>query len=296
MYKGITASLAAILAIALLAFSASAEAKSKKPAPLITISAQSPVAVGNKAIATATATCPGKTRAVGGGFLESTPIATPTASAQGSVYESLKVDQKSWRTSSQLFATGTASLNLTTYVNCRRHMPPTTTSTVTLPQANGPAIDQPVTATCAGALKAIAGGFSTPPPFTPTNGSTVVIDSLRSGTQSWTSQLLALGTASTLTSYAYCAKAKKSSTPQVRSPAPFNTGETATATAPCVGKKRQALAGGFSTPDAIATTTPPGSLSFYIPYESQRIGNAWRVSGMFAGGPRGSIVSTGYCV
>jgi hypothetical protein len=282
-------------AVVVLVPATSAEAKSKKPTRVTQMSAPSAPAIGDRAIATATATCPPKARAVGGGFLQTAPVATMTVAAQGSVYESQKVGQNAWRASSQLFTNQAGSiLNLETYVYCRRGAPKTTTAVATEPQANGPAIDLPPTASCLGKKKVLAGGFSTPPPFSAPGASTIVLDSVRSGAQAWTSRLLALGNASTLTSYAYCAKAKKGPTgPSVASPVTTGTGSLASAAAPCPAKKKT-LGGGFSQPQATADL-PASKLGFFIPYESRRIGNAWAVSGMFAGSPPGTIVSTAYC-
>ncbi len=290
-----TALVLAIFATAAL-LAAPAAAKTKKKPPITEMSASSPSVFGNGAIATATAVCPPSRRAVGGGFLESVPQLVANTS-QGSVYESFKVGQNAWRVSSQLFADSADDrLDLTAFVYCRRGAPVTSTTTVTAPQQNGIAISPPVTASCVGKKrKALAGGFSTPPPFATPTSSTSVLDSLRSAPRAWSARLLALGTASTLTTYTYCAKAKKAPpAPSIASSPISTSGTTATAVAPCTGRTKRPLGGGFSQPQATANI-PASQLGLFVPYESRRISTAWQVSGVFAGSPPGTIVSTAYC-
>jgi hypothetical protein len=192
--------LALIAAGLLSAGTADARPMAKKPRVVKAVTS----AEGAGAIATATATCPrqtsagkGRWRALSGGF-------TMTTNGSGVVYESRRDGQRSWRISAQSLS---GKVELKAYANCQRGVPKprAVSSTVATPGTSevGPA----AVAKCQSGY-AVAGGFSTPPPFTATGAANTVVGSLPNSTKAW--RVLALSDqASSLTSHVYCAKRKR---------------------------------------------------------------------------------------
>jgi hypothetical protein len=284
-----------VAAVSMLAFAATADAKSKHKKKLGPVLTQSVTVSGAGAqkILTATATCPSKTRAVGGGFL-GTPggiAAAPT------VFESQKVGQNAWRVSSQNVDFAPFDpVWLTASVYCRKGAPATsvTSATATIPAsfAHGPAAP----ATCAlPKQKVVGGGFVTSPPVAPAASAPdfIVTDSLATGPATWLTQVVTLTGGGNLTGFAYCAKQKKGLFGvSAASPAVNGSGAFATASASCPGKLSPGM-GGFSE-SGVASSPSAGSA--FIPYESERVDRSWRVSGLFttAGDP-GTLNSTAYC-
>jgi hypothetical protein len=261
--------------------------KKKKPGPVVTRSATSTVA-GKGQIATATATCPGKTRAVGGGF-----AATPsTNNGFVIVHESQKVGQNAWRASAQSFDFDAPDpVSLTTHAYCRRRAPATTAAQLTVPTPALQALGPIATANCPPGRRAVAGGFSTNPPVFGDEISNLVTHSLPSGTGGWFSQVVSQAS-SALTSYVYCAKLKKAPSLVTAAAPPNATAESiSTATASCPGK-RVATDGGFSQ---LGIDADPGH--YFLMYESQASGRDWRVSGVRAGsaGVPLTMSSSAYC-
>ena len=280
----------AFFAVGLMLLSGAAVAKKKdkrhKLGPVVTASATTSADKTN--IGQATATCPGKTRVISGGFSE-TP---PTIELLGLVYESQMIGNKAWRVSVLGYDPGAASgsINLTAYAYCRRNAPKisTVSTAVTTPAALqvGPS----ATAACPGKKKAVAGGFATDgPPLR-----TIIVESLLSPPAGWTTNLLSAGAGvGTLTGYVYCVKQKKPLTTAAATSAPVtDVHQIRSATATCAKAKQSALSGGFSQ----SPLNVIGDGNFFFIYESQRIGNAWVVSGFFTDGNAPSTVtSTVYC-
>jgi hypothetical protein len=284
----------AVCALTVAALAGGAEAKGKahkkKVGPLVAASA-SAVANGDRGIGTATATCPRKTVAVGGGY-SVTPPTIGSVVALGIPFESLKVGQKQWRVSVQQSTSGSGSILLSTFVYCRRGAARTSTAAAStpVPANNGPGAT--AQASCPAGRKAVSGGFSLPAPVGD-DGVSIVADTLRAGVSGWQTRALS-GQGSTVTSLAYCAKQKKAPK-EVAAPASptITTGATLTATATCLGKLRAGV-GGFSTP---GSGSPSGFVGFM--YESISTGTGWRTSGLYfkAGSatPIGNLNSYGYC-
>jgi hypothetical protein len=248
---------------------------------------------GQGAVITQIATCPKKTRAVGGGFT-GTPA---SAAAIPIVFESRKLGQRQWRASSQINDPGPAtSISLTAFVYCRAGAPKTSeaATTVGTPDANG--VGPSAIATCPGRRNALAGGFATPPPL---GGLTIArvltAESRRVGDASW--EALGVTTAgaggSSLTALAYCAKQDP---PAARAGVGSPNGAqvtSSTTSASCKAKER-AVAGGFAQPGAQANTP----IRIFIPYESRRTGNGWQAAGLLtatAGVPPGTFNAFAYC-
>jgi hypothetical protein len=263
--------------------------KAKKPGAIITRSA-SASASGTGSIVAATASCPGKTKAISGGFSQ-TPL-NLGAGYGGLVYESQKVGQKSWRVSSQVIDSGAPDpISLTTFVYCRKNVKGTSAATAAVPSAAALTDGPSVAASCAGKKKAVAGGSFMNPPLTGSSATAVLTGSVPTGPTSWQSQVLSGGAGTnTLTSVAYCAKGKAPTT--LSTTGPFPAGEVAvTTTVSCSGKKRKMIAGGFSeTPQS----SPPDGYIFI--HESVRNGDkTWSVSGVKVGPGAVAPIAAGFC-
>ena len=186
-----------LLAAAALLAAGPADAKVGKNKPKVVKAVASAPATG--AVATAIASCPkdsgskGPWRALSGGFV--------LQQGDAVVHESRRVGQSSWRASAQSFD---SQVSLAAYVNCQRGVPKpkAVSSTVATPAVSQ--IGPVATAKCATG-SAVAGGFSTPPPFTPMGAANTVIGSFPSGKRAWQAEALS-SQASSLTSHVYCAK------------------------------------------------------------------------------------------
>lgn len=267
----------ALAATITLAVSGTAEAKKKgkklKLGPVVTRSATGN-ATGNEAIATAIAVCPGKMKAVGGGFL-ATPI--DPANVTPYPFESQKVGQKSWRVSVQLIdPLPVQTVNLTAYVYCRLGAPGTSTESVTLSTPPGPVVGPAATLGCDPKRRLVGGGFATAPPVTGSVLRNQVIGSQADGAGGWVTTVIS-ALSSSITGYAYCAKQKRapSRATSTVTGQPFN-GTPSAATASCVGRSVP-LGGGFSQ------TASFGPTNLFRIYESQRVPGGWRVSALRTG-------------
>jgi hypothetical protein len=243
-------------------------------------------ASGDGSTATATATCPHGTRAAGGGF-----NAASSSEAIALVYESVKAGQHSWRASAQLLDPGNQStLDLTTYVYCRKHFPVTRSTATTVPTDGQVQIGPTASASCPSGEIAMAGGFRMAAPLVSPTVTDLFFDSIRSGTSSWDARVVT-GPAgpSAITSEAYCARnatalleSDGSSTPNAQDSV------SSTATAACPNGTSPA-AGGFAQPDSAV-------VSFFFVYESRRVGDGWQVSGLHSGADPGvALDSAAYC-
>jgi len=271
-----------------------AEADRKGKAPkrgILTRTALGTVA-GDRAILTATASCPKRTRAIGGGFA----VPPPESGYSPLVFESQKIGQRQWRASAQM---GQASpftpKTITVEAYCRRGAPATTTVTSTVPtheavplHANGPA----TSASCPSNRRLTGGGFSTPPPLSDFGAANGVRRSEPTG-NSWTTEVESDNAPSSVSSYAYCAKlrgtpsltAVAATVPGVN-PAPSSTSVTAT----CVGK-RTMVAGGFGQTYVLSV----GGGTFLV-VESRRVGKSWlAVSDQGGDSTAISFTSVGLC-
>jgi hypothetical protein len=180
-------------------------------------------------------------------------------------------------------------VTLTAYAYCRRNPPKAkdTKLTIVTPAADltGPTVQ----AICAGTGQALAGGFATSPPLVGNSVRPLMLESVRSGTSSWQSLVLSGSSHSgTITSHAYCAaKTKAPSAVSAVSPPITTALATTSATAACP-PKRTALHGGF-------TQTGATNSNLMAIYESQRVGNAWRVSGVHLGTASSTVGAQAYC-
>lgn len=263
--------------VALCAPSAEGKGHGKKPDTVTNVAAASNGVTGVGAVATETAVCPAKTRAVGGGFL----------SGSGIVFESRMVGVNAWRVSTQN-RTDHAS-GLVTYVYCRKGAPKTTVVSKTAIAASVGA-GTSVVPRCPHGRKAVAGGFSTPPPVESGLIDNVVTDSLRQGADRWRTAALSGRVGAAVTGYAYCAKRKKAPPARTGS-APTVTGDMTDtgAVSPRCGKQT-ALMGGFSQVGATGF-----GVAFPLYTQSQRAHKTWNVSATDVGGGPLTVSSTAYC-
>jgi hypothetical protein len=261
-----------------------------KPSPsLITRSTTIPLPPHQ--LLTATATCPGGARAVGGGFSGSPGGIEPTV-----VTESRRSGRASWIASGlRASPLTTTPGSLTSTVRCRRGGPKITevAAAATLPAATGPG-DHPrasVTASCSGKLRAISGGFSSE--ADPKQALAVLAeDSHRVAKgRGWTFSASHNNPATRqLTAYAYCARARV----QKRTGSASLTGDLSTKSAdtrPCGGGLAP-ISGGFLT--SAATLAGGGDTVFVLASLPQ--GGGWRATGLHSGAQStGQLKSFAYC-
>jgi hypothetical protein len=273
-------------AIAALALAAAADAKKKAP-PKVKVASATASASGAFDVATATAACPGKTKAIGGGFATSAPQ-LPTHWLD--VYESRRVGDDRWRVSGVEYFAGGDSL--TAYVYCEALNPKAKIKTATATAPLG-ALNAATTAfaTCPKRTKAFSGGFASPP-ATATDASYVSRATGTSGT-GWVVDATNLEGAAPreVTAYAYCAVFGKL---KGRSASVAVTGPAGKATAvltPACPNGGKAHSGGF------ATSTPVGGLTATaLVYESRALGKRWIGAAAASGAATSStLVATGYC-
>jgi hypothetical protein len=265
-----------ISAATLLALPASAAAGTKS---------KSVTATGHFAIVSATAKCPSGQQATGGGF-----ATVDNANPNIRVYESRKVRQRSWRASGQIFDGGGTNLGvtLTAFVYCSKDAPSTRSKSATVMGTSGNTLFG-ADARC-GPGKAQAGGFLGTPPFTP--GTSRITDSYRVDKKTWRSRMLLMGFAPgiTVTSYVYCADAKKPS-PRSASTTSATAGTLHRALSAKCKRGTKPVAGGFSQPNA--TATPQGNFTRFS--ESFRSGKQWLVSASHFGAESTTLNSIAYC-
>ena len=137
--------------------SADAQAATRNKPKVVKAVASAPAA---GAVASATASCPqrlgskGPWRALSGGFV--------VQQGDGIVHESRRVGQRSWRASAQSFS---GLVSLAAYVNCQRGRAQGQSRQLHRPHP-GRLPDRPRGDGEVHPGSAVAGGFSTPPPFT----------------------------------------------------------------------------------------------------------------------------------
>lgn len=276
-----------VIAISLLALPATDAGAAKRNKPRAAKALAS--ADGAGAIATATASCPagsskkGPWRALSGGFV--------LTNGDGIVYGSHRVGARGWRASAQSQA---GRIDLAAYVYCQRGVPKPKARSSSLATPAASQIGPGAVAKCQTG-SAVAGGFSTPAPFTPTGAANTVIGSFPSGKRAWQSQALS-SQASSLTSYVYCAKRdSKPKTKQAKvesSSVATNAGTVAfSTTGLCPAARLSPGGGGFrqtgATPSQylipVRSTQRPSTPSSNKPLPPGYYGNVWEAHGLKVG-------------
>jgi hypothetical protein len=253
-------------------------------------------ATGNGSIATATARCPGKGRAIGGGFTETPPV---PGQASGIVFESRKVGQKSWVVSTQLSDPGapdTIALRTTVYCENKGKLKTKQRSqTVTI--FGQPATGFEAGPSCGKGKTVRSGGFLTSPPVVGANHAHQVYASLGSNVQ-WIATALDTGAApGTLTTLVDCAKKKDvDDTVKAReaAAAPVSgNGTVSTASVKCPGK-RTGLTGGFDQAEP-GQITPLPNANFLVHSMAFNGVKTWVVTGTHVGGPATALKANLVC-
>jgi hypothetical protein len=294
----------AVLAIALAAPAvATAKTHAKTPGPVISV--QSSSALSGYGTATAIAPCPSGTGVVGGGFTaQPTPANSP--GAPGALVFESRAAGNGW--SASAIEDSIAPGSVTAEAECRKNAPPLTqvSGVAQLPasSASGPGTGT-ATAACPAGFAAVAGGFAGVGVAT---GPRAVIagTSRRSADGSgWQARGLNLGGApDSITSYAYCAKARVT---EISSTLASGTGAGASIVAdaqPCprinvkvhkhgrakkVRRRTQPVSGGFMLSDLAAGDNGP------INFASTRSAGAWHTGAFEFKGGTGTVTGFAYC-
>ncbi|MDP9189712.1 MAG: hypothetical protein M3O25_10730 [Actinomycetota bacterium] len=268
----------------------SAEAAKPKAPPKLRSASATVTASGTESVASATATCPAKTKAVAGGYTTSIPALPPAASPHWlNVHESQRVGEKAWRVSGVDYLGGTDSLTAYVYCEALKTKVRTASQTVALPTTANTGTTG--FATCPEGSKPLSGGFSLPPASAA--DASYVSRSIAGNRIGWVvdATRLAVSGARSLISYAYCAEVPaiktKSAARSVLGPA---GSLTQAATGRCA-KRASARGGGF------ATSTPVGGLlATALVYETRRLGRGWTSSAVASGATTSStLVTNAYC-
>ncbi len=231
---------------------------------------------------TATATCPGKRVAVGGGFLTSTSAPENFVI----VYASFRVSNNSWASNAVGYPGGT----LTTYVYCRKLKKPPSEVAGAVTTSPGDFAAATATASCPRKTTLLSGGFSSTQGPTGFDFAKVTTAINRGGTWTYTATNNSDLT-ETLTGYAYCAKGVKApelATGSNSGGATPGGGTVSASAASC--SRRQLSAGGFSGSPSVALGPTP-----YV-IKSQIDGSAWSATTMNSGIPGPvSLETQGIC-
>ena len=257
----------------------------KKPLKIKQATASANV-VGSFNVATATASCPAKTKAVGGGYVTSQPS---IPNHWLNVYESQRLNNKQWRVSGVEYFPAPATDSLVAYVYCEALRAKVRTVAATIPLTPTLHGTTSVLALCPKGRKAISGGFLGPA-ANAGNGSYISRSTL--GLNGWVVDATNLmGVPGAVTAFVYCAKVGKVNqlSADVAVLGPGNS--VRSARTPRCAKRKTARAGGF------ATSTPVGGLqATALVYESRRIGATWLSSASASGNSTSStLVSTALC-
>jgi len=239
-------------------------------------------------VATATAKCPGKMKAVAGGYSTSLP---GVPNHWLNVYESQRVGQNQWRVSGAEFFPAPGADTLTAYAYCETLRTKVRSVPVSVPLSTTVNGSTSVLALCPSGTRALSGGFVTPAPNAA--DASYVSRSTVAGQSGWVVDATNLRGASarTILGYVYCARIRK---PPQRSASvpllgPANNFRTVI-TPSCTGRTT-ARGGGF------ATSTPVGGLAgTALVYETKRIGKSWTTSASASGNATSStVVGTAIC-
>jgi len=276
-----------------------AAAKKKKPKPINVQTATAlSAATGDGGTASATANCPPKTVAIGGGFY------APFAFNQ-SIYfptSSIRASNTSWQASGFVDTNGPGpTITLTVEAYCAKlpgQVVEASSSGTVQPSsfANG-------VVSCPGKSQLLSGGFTISSDVVPNYP--FVFSNHRGGTNSWTADFATLTTQKSTTTRAYCFKKKKGKKKKKsKLPAPQTltdlsaTGSLAgssmtqgVANVPVCPGKRRTLSGGWTAP--IVALIPGSSVPVF--FESRRVGGAWKVSAEQLGNSPGTFSGLAYC-
>lgn len=299
MHGGRTRIATAVAAVAAMALAAApAQAQNQKPiagGKLRTATATAtPVLLGQ--IASATAECPGKTKAVAGGYATTPPLIAPTPAGGHylNVYESQMIGSDQWRVSAVQYLGNLDSLTVYVYCQKRKGSLSSASGTVSIPTAAHTATEGETECEVG---KVLSGGFVTEAPSVISDDASVVTASHRASKRSWSASATRVapmgGPAEprTLTTYAYCAKASKIKQRSQSAPVVGPQGTSHKATPKKCQKKSKPRAGGFAVPH-LAT----GLNNSAVVHETRLVGNRWVASASATGNnTNASVTSYQYC-
>ena len=294
-----------------------AEAKKKPKPPAVSVRTATASTTAADQVASATATCPVRTIALGGGF--ALPFVQTPSSVSDIVllYESRRSGPRSWTASGGRLDSGSPgpALELTAYVTCRAPLLAAKTKpkkkaetakqkkrrlTLTEVSSTSASVGEngqvATSASCTGGRRALSGGFSSAPlPMTAAGDAFPVINSsLRTAPGIWTASMTNVGEAPrSLTAYVYCASGATSSelagaSPLPETPSFANLGK-ATGASPACPKRRRVVAGGFNGPFSFIGARP--FITGSVPQ-----GAAWSTSAINLSPTAGAVTSIGYCL
>jgi hypothetical protein len=278
-----------ILGSAILAAPAAAKAGKKGLGPVVTRTAMATSTVSGPI--TATARCPGKTQAVGGGFSTSSGL-DPTGGLHAvTVYASYRSSRSSWVNNAVAFGVGET---LTTHVYCRRVPKPIIAVTAAASTPFGIHQGGTAIARCPGKRRLVAGGFNST--IGPGQADGVSPYASLSHGGGWTySATNNTDRPQSMVSHAYCAKGVRKPKLVTGSSSQESTlpGGAVPASSVDCSRGRQLSAGGF-------TATPSNGPSFRVtqnlirPEAGGAVWNATDINFGAAAGPL-SVETQGVC-
>jgi len=242
-------------------------------------------------IASATASCPGKTNAVAGGWATTPPltIAPINGGHYLDVYESQMVGGDQWRVSAVQYLGNSDSLTVYLYCQKRKGSLSSSSETVLLPSANHAAAESE--AECRRG-RVLSGGFITEPPSG--GNATVVTASHRAANRVWASsatRVATTGQVRTLTAIAYCAKASRIRQRSATIPVLGPVGASHKATPRNCQKKSKPRAGGFAVPPLAS-----GLNNTAVVHETRLVGRRWIAAASATGnGTNSTVTAYQYC-
>lgn len=245
-------------------------------------------ATGAFNVATATATCPGKTKAVAGGYTTSQPS---MPNHWLNVYESQRVGQRQWRVSGVEYLPAPASDTLTAYVYCEVLKAKVRSVEASAPLTPIAHASSSVLALCPSGTRALSGGFLTP--ASNAADASYVSRSTVAGQNGWVVDAANLAgvTPRAMFGFVYCARVAKIRQRSASVPLLGPANNFRTVVTPACAGKTTARGGGF------ATSTPVGGLfGTALVYETRRIGRSWTTSASASGNSTSStLVGTSLC-
>jgi hypothetical protein len=293
----------ALLVCAVAVPAVSAKGKGKSTKSFAGKSLTVPLAAGLSG--SATATCPSKTHATGGGYSVS-PAFNPSAltGVRSVVTESIFSAKRTWRGTASAYASPPQAGTLTTRVQCESDLlikrllststPPTAIPVDTLADVN---------LTCPAGTQVLSGGYtlSPPPSLTdPTMIGAFVLASRRTAPNQWTITVLnptpPVGVATaTITGVGLCEKSKSGKVSEVSSVTAIGSDARSVGQASC-SKRKHVVSGGFDvSPHTAGASSPAVSVD-----ESESSGDRTWKSGLYElpgpSLPAGSTLTTfAYC-
>lgn len=312
-HRGIQLLAAAVLCALLIA--PAAEAKKKAKSTPVTVRTASDTTTVPGELVSATATCPKKTIALGGGFDAPIVVVGSGITDIHLLSESRRSGQNAWTVSGIRQDSGSAgpALTLTASVLCRS---PALNSKkqgkakagsakakakklkITEVSATGPTAAgggaSSASAVCPGSQRPISGGFSASPPATTSPGSFPLFWLDRRTTpNTWSAAFYNSGsTARAVTSYAYCASRATSeggTTAALPASSPGNLLGASALSPPC-SKKHPLVGGGYENTQPGAATAFP-IVSGSLP----QAGGSWLLKVSNLSVNAGAVASYGYC-